>query len=147
MAMKNYLNILQWNCWGIFLKKCLLEKMWNKFDIILLNETWIKSQFRFLLMGFSVARKESTLFHPPGQAKSAIYLTIVSSNLKLIALCSVIEDKMGSDHFPLKIDIGIRFKYHQFCSHKYNFKSFLSSLLKEDNLPKLQCPYYIPNLY
>ena len=90
-----------------------------------------------------INKGDPTLFSRPGQNKSAIDLTMVSKNLKLISNWQVLPDKMGSDHFPISVEIGVPFTFYNFYSHKYNlksvnwkiFKSHLLSIHTDTNLP------------
>ncbi|XP_033218313.1 uncharacterized protein LOC117173780 [Belonocnema kinseyi] len=63
-----------------------------------------------------------TCFTRPYEAKSAIDLTIVSSNLFPLSDWKFEQDKMGSDHFPISTAVGISFSFFEFFSHKYNLK-------------------------
>ena len=64
----------------------------------------------------------STRFTRPSEAKSAIDLTIVSSNLTPLSTWRVERDKMGSDHFPISVTFEISCSFFEFFSHKYNLK-------------------------
>ena len=90
-----------------------------------------------------INKGDPTIFSRPGQNKSAIDLTMVSKNLKLISNWQVLPDKMGSDHFPISVEIGVPFTFYNFYSHKYNlknvnwkmFKSHLLYIHTDTNLP------------
>ena len=58
MAKGKSLNILQWNCRSVNNKRGPLEKISNGFDIILLNETWLKPHSKFHLRNFNIIRKD-----------------------------------------------------------------------------------------
>ena len=81
---------------------------------IALNDAILNSNFNLLNDG------SPTLIFRPGQLKSAIDLTLVSSNLKPLSSWSTLIDRMGSDHSPISVKIEIPFISYQFCSHKYN---------------------------
>lgn len=48
------MKILQWNCQSLRSKRAELEKRSIDYDIILLSETWLGVDDRFLLRGFDV---------------------------------------------------------------------------------------------
>ena len=48
-----------------------------------------------------------TLTPRSGQSKTAIDLTLVSFNLKPLLFWSILVDRVGSDHSPISINIGL----------------------------------------
>ena len=101
-----------------------------------------------------INKGDPTLFSRPGQNKSAIDLTIVSHNFKLLSNGQVLPDKMGSDHFPISVEISVPFTFYNFYYHKYNlenvnweiFKSHLS-LHTNTSLPSSINPTETINSY
>lgn len=49
-------KILQWNCQSICNKRQELEMRFGDYDILLLSETWLKPNTRWLLRGFDIIR-------------------------------------------------------------------------------------------
>ena len=58
MGNLNKIRILQWNCRGINNKKGNFERIIHNYDIILLNETWLKQKNNFALKKCTIIRKD-----------------------------------------------------------------------------------------
>lgn len=54
--MDNSLFFLQWNCQSIQNKRLELEKRGEEFDVIMLSETWLSPNDRFILKNFDIVR-------------------------------------------------------------------------------------------
>jgi len=54
--MNHSFNILQWNVQGINKKRQELEKRFEKFDLILISETWLRDDQKFLIKNFDTVR-------------------------------------------------------------------------------------------
>ena len=77
----------------------------------------------------------------PNQNPSAIDISLITSNLYPLCSWTVLEDTLGSDHFPTIITLGIPVDIPPFFNHKPNLKNIdwykFRTILK-DNAPLLR---------
>lgn len=93
--MPNSLKILQWNCQSIRGKRAEFEKRSREFDIILISESWLHRNDKFLLKDFDTIKKGRTIRRGGGVAifvsnniKYSLVNNLYSANDKL-ELCAI----------------------------------------------------------
>nr|CAI5836484.1 unnamed protein product [Callosobruchus analis] len=93
------LKIVQWNARSLQSNKHSLLQIFNEehFDIAIVYETWYKRSHDVRFRNFT------TRISPPGQQKSVVDITLMTTNLALSSHWAVMTDTYGSDHFPILI--------------------------------------------
>uniref|UniRef100_A0ABD2VVE0 Endonuclease/exonuclease/phosphatase domain-containing protein n=1 Tax=Trichogramma kaykai TaxID=54128 RepID=A0ABD2VVE0_9HYME len=96
------LKILQWNCRSVS-KKLILQNEANKYDIIILVETWLNETKRFKLKGFNIVRFNRTSGEAGGLAicvKDYLFFekTAISFKSRKLETGSIIV-KLNSENF------------------------------------------------
>ncbi|GFW75431.1 probable RNA-directed DNA polymerase from transposon X-element [Trichonephila clavipes] len=94
---------LLWGCQDVNSRGKVVEKLLTELDLTLLNDG------------------SNTYFHSPTQSFSAIDLSICSPSLLLNLTWSVLDNPLGSDHFPVVISYATPIACATICQPQWKF--------------------------